>query len=158
MWFYYLSLTLAVEAGTILCEAISVAVPDIRAAYQLIPGILFFNFAFSGIFVKSPTLPVGAKWLPVISLFRWVTEAQAINLFSDDSTTAALPLLDFNGYDAFMAIFGWEGGNKMYCLWIIIVNLLVYRGFVLLAMVIKTFAQRGRRQFRKGIKEEERLY
>ena len=157
VWFYYLSLILAVEAGTMLCEAIAVLVPDIRTAYQLIPGIVFFNFAFSGIFVKSPTLPNGAQWLPYVSLFKWTVEAQVINLFDDDSTQANLPALYFSAYKAFLNIFGWASDTKWGCFYVIVVNLAVYRGFLLVAGVLKTFAQKGRRQFR-NVTPEDKLY
>jgi len=141
-----------------LCEAIAVAVPNIRTAYQLIPAVIFLNFAFSGIFVKTPTLPLGSKWLPVISLFRWTVEAQSINMFEADTALVCVDQFYFCTYEAFMTIFGWSTNSKSYCLWVIIINLVAYRVAILLAQMFKTFAQRGRRQFREGIKENENLY
>lgn len=149
---------MAVVAATMLCEAAAIIAPDIRAAYQLIPAILFFNFAFSGIFVKNPTLPDGAGWLPSISLFRWVVQAQVINLFDNDSTLICVELFHFCLYDSFVALFGWENESKWYCFWIIVWNLVIYRGFILIALLIRTLTQKGRRQFRKGEDELDRLY
>jgi ABC-type multidrug transport system ATPase subunit len=158
MTFYYVSVILSVEAGTMLCEAIAVMVPDIRTAYQLIPGVVFLNFAFSGIFVKTPTLPLGSRWLPVISLFRWTVEAQAINQFDGDSSLVCVEQFYFCTYESFITLFGWATNSKYYCLYVIIINLFVYRAMILMAQMFKTFAQRGRRQFREGIKESENLY
>ena len=157
-WFYFLSLNVAVVAGTMLCEAAAIASPDIRAAYTLIPAILFFNFAFSGIFVKNPTLPDGAGWLPTISLFRWVVQAQVINIFDNDSALVCVPLFDFCLYDSFIELFGWENESKWHCFWIIVYNLIIYRGFILIALLGKTLAQKGRRQFKRGEDYLDRLY
>ena len=140
-----------------LCEAIAIAVPDIRTAYQLIPGIVFFNFAFSGIFVKGPTLPDGAQWLPYVSLFKWTVEAQVINLFDEDGTAATIPALYFSAYKAFLNIFGWASDTKWSCFYVIVVNLAVYRGLILVAGILKTFAQKGRRQFRVA-NTDDKLY
>lgn len=158
MWFYFLSLILAVEAGMMLCEAIATAAPDIRTSYQLIPGIVFFNFAFSGIFIKGPTIPPGVRWLPNLSLFRWAIEAQSINLYNDNANLVCVDPFYFCTYDAYLELFGWMNESKWYCLWIIVVNMAVYRMLILLGQLYKTYAQRGRRQFRQGIEEEERLY
>ena len=158
MLFYFLSLNVAVIAGTMLCEAVATAVSDIRAAYQVIPGVLFFNFAFSGIFVKTPTLAPWAHWLPTISLFRWVVQAQVINLFDDDSTLPVIPLFSFSAYDKFLGLFGWGNISKWKCFWIIVWNLIVYRGMILIFTVIKTSAQKGRRQFRKPIQDQYKMY
>lgn len=141
-----------------MCEAIAIAVPNIRGAYTLIPGLIFFNFAFSGIFVKSPTLPNGAEWLPQISLFRWIVQSQVINLFSDDTTLPCIDQFYFCVYDGFMGLFGWTDISKWSCYWIIIANLAVFRGATLLALVFRSFSQKGRRQFRKDAMEEEKLY
>ena len=150
-------MTVAVVAGTTLCEAMAVIATDLRSAYILIPAVLFLNFAFSGIFVKTPTLAYWNDWLPTISLFRWTVQSQVVNLFNNDPSLICIPAFDFCVYNGFLSIFGWNGTSKWQCFWIIIVNLAVYRGLILIALVFRSFSQKGRRQFKKADEEFEQI-
>jgi hypothetical protein len=149
VWFYYLSLCVAVLAGMMLCEAVIVASPNVRGAYLAIPAVVFLNFAFSGIFVKTPTLPRwAADWLPEISLFKWTVQSQVINLFNDDDSLICVPPFYFCTYSGFLGLFGWTQTTKWNCFWVIVTNLAVYRGIVLLTLIFRTITQKGMRQFR----------
>ena len=148
-WFYYYSMILAVLAGTMLCETMAVCATTLRNGYIYIPAMIFLNFAFSGIFVKGPTLPDWAAWVPTFSLFRWTVEAEVINLFNGDPDLKCVPLLYFCTYDAFVGLFGWDGVTKWTCFYAIVINLVVSRGLILVAYIYRTFAQKGVRQFRR---------
>jgi len=159
--FYYLSLCVAVLAGMMLCEAVIVASPTVRGAYLAIPGVVFMNFAFSGIFVKTPTLPTwAADWLPEISLFKWTVQSQVINLFNFDSSLVCVNAFYFCTYSGFLGLFGWNDTTKWKCFWVIVTNLAVYRGIVLLALLFRTVTQKGMRQFRvvENENEDDRQY
>ena len=159
--FYYLSLCVAVLAGMMLCEAVIVASPTVRGAYLASPGVVFMNFAFSGIFVKTPTLPTwAADWLPEISLFKWTVQSQVINLFNFDSSLVCVEAFYFCTYSGFLGLFGWNDTTKWKCFWVIVTNLAVYRGIVLLALLFRTVTQKGMRQFRvvENENEDDRQY
>ena len=151
---------MGVLAGMMLCEACIVVSPNIRSAYLLIPAVVFLNFAFSGIFVKGPTLPAWFFWLPEISLFRWTVQSQVINLYENDVKLVCVPQFYFCTYDGFLGLFGWLGTTKWRCFWVIVSNLIIYRGIVLVTLIFRTITQKGLRQFREveDIHADERVY
>ena len=107
--YYVASNILVVVGSTMMSEAIVFAVPDIRAAYILIPAVTFIQFMFSGLFLKAASLP---QWLapfaPSISLIRWTMQGNFINQF-EFNTTIFPSINTYSFYDAFLTLFGWGG-------------------------------------------------
>ena len=135
--------------GTQLVETIVYILPDIRTAYRFVPAVGFFLFYFSAIIVKPSCLPPWlAPWLPSVSAIRWLTQALVINEYQYN--TDAFPVLintpeQFALYDYIMSLFGWGGKTKWYCLYMLLVNLAVYRMVYLFVAVYHSSWQRGRR-------------
>lgn len=134
-------------------EAVIYAVPSPRDCYQIIPFIVFLNFAFSGILIKATTLAEwDGSWMPSASLMRWLVQSQVINEFyNDNDAFPYIELFNYSTYDAFLSIFGWGGKTKYYCLYMILINIAVYRVLTLIAISTISLSQKGVRQFRKPI-------
>ena len=148
---------MSVLCGTVLVQTLCLFLPDVRAAYGAVPAVGFMLFYFSGLMVKSSTYPDWlGPWLPSVSIIRWAMQAEFINQFDSN---LVFPIVNnkYSTYDAFLSLFGWGGKTKLFCLEILIVNFIVYKVIMLLAIIKKTISQRGHR-FARQHKSVERMY
>lgn len=153
-----MTVIVGVVASTMLTEAVMFSASSIRTGYQVIPGVVFVNFVFSGLMIKPVTLPNWLGWAPAATLCRWVLQAQILNQFDGD--TGAFPYIDlfnYSTYDAYLSLFGFGGKTKWYCFYMILINIFVFRLLTLLMIVLKTHGQKGLRQFKK-VEEADKMY
>jgi ABC-type multidrug transport system ATPase subunit len=167
--YYLLQMIICCVTGLVLCEAVCVAVPDVRSAYLTLPVVSMVMFFFSGLPVKPATLPdwVG-PWGPSISLIRWVSQSLVLNEFDGQTCSPAVtgetctfPEVQIQGgavtiktYSAFKTLFGWGGKTKYFCLEMVVINLIIFKILVLILLYVKPYLNRWRRHLRKVTKEE----
>ncbi len=117
-----------VLCSAVMAEVLIVGAVEKRSAYISIPALSFFNFLFSGLFIKPGSLPSWlAPWAPSISMIRWNMQANFINQY--DGNTAVFPVLPsgYSTYTSFLVLFGWGGKTQWYCLYMLIANVAVFK-------------------------------
>lgn len=154
---FYLQITMLVvlAAATIGESIISLSPDKDRSFYGTIPGFGFLLFFFSGLMVKSSTLPEWTRpWLPSFSIIRWAMQSMTINRFADNPDL--FPVVgNYDTYTALLTSFGWGGKTKFYCQNIVILNMFIFRFLTYLALYYNSRSQVGRRTL---LKEEDNLY
>ena len=147
--FFVLTTAASMLGGTVMAEAVVVLSPTLRSAYLTIPALSFFQFAFSGLFLKPVLLPAWlAPWAPSVSIIRWAMQAEFINQFQG-STVPPFMLVtpNYSAFNAFLSLFGWGGKTKWYCFYMVLVVVGVFSAAKLLAMGLSSSLSRGGRQF-----------
>ena len=133
-------------AAALMCEAIISLSPTIASSYVSILGMAFFNFTFSGLFIKAQSLPSWlSPWIPSVSMIRWNFQANFINTFKDSSYFGTLPS-GYSIYVAFLNLFGWGGKTKWYCLYMVLANVAVFKFLCLLASGYSTLLNKGKQK------------
>jgi hypothetical protein len=145
--YFYVCTVIMFMLSTQLVETIVYVLPDIRTAYRLVPAVGFLLFYFSGIPVRPDLLPRwAAPWLPSVSMIRWLTQGLLINeyQYNRDAFPEVGPQ-QFSTYNYALSLFGWGGKTKWYCLYMLLINLAIYRALYLAVSIYHTTAQKGRR-------------
>eukprot|EP01035_Chromulina_nebulosa_P063058 gene63058-86265_t len=97
---------------------------DIDNGYLALTTIAAAEFIFSGLFIKSKSLPVWMRpFMPSLSVIRWNMQANVINIYSGNvgpigSSDNAFYILPsgYNTYFSYLSIFGWGGKtNAAHC-------------------------------------------
>lgn len=112
---YILITVLSSWAGEQMSECIVNIVPHMRAAYILIPTIVFLQFSLSGLFLKFQSLHHWLAWAPATSIIRWTLQADFINNYEKNRMTAeysptfylSLPF-DFTAFKGVLQLFSWN--------------------------------------------------
>lgn len=124
---YILITLLSAWAGEQMSECIVNIVPNMRAAYILIPALAFIQFSVSGLFLKFQSLHDWLLWAPTTSIIRWALQANFINNYEKNRKMAAtspifyaaLPF-DFNAFKGVLQLFSWDSlfgpGQNVYYL------------------------------------------
>lgn len=144
-----LSYVLMVLSGAVMSEAVVFMSDDKRLCYTAIPGLAFVQFMFSGLFIKSGSLPQWlAPWTPSISMIRWMMQGNYISLYYNTNVFPVLPN-GYSTYTSFLVLFSWGGKSDWYCLYRLLIFLAVFRVCSLLASGYaarkQKTAQRGKR-------------
>jgi hypothetical protein len=112
---YILITVLSTWAGEQMSECIVNIVPNMRAAYILIPTLVFIQFSISGLFLKFQTLHNWLIWAPTTSIIRWALQADFINNYEKNRKLASLtpvfyvPLpFDFTPFKGVLELFSWD--------------------------------------------------
>lgn len=134
--------------STAMCEAIIYGSSNVPSNYGTISAVAALNFFFSGLFVKSQSLPRWlAAWVPSCSPVRWIAQTAFINLYKGDSDTfPTFPGTNYSNYKGFLNLFGWGGKTKWYCLGMLIIMIAVFRFFGLIVMGYTAFTAPGSRK------------
>jgi hypothetical protein len=143
---FYLSITvMMVLASATIGEALICLSPDKdRSFYSSIPAMGFVLFFFSGLMIRSDTLPEWTQsWLPSVSIIRWSMQGMTINRF--EGTGYFPTILNFSVYDAVMSSLGWGGKSKGYCQDIVLLNMMIFRGLTFFALLLRAKTQDGHR-------------
>lgn len=142
--YYYITTVVLVLATTMLAEAVIYLVPNLRAAYILIPALSFIQFSFSGLMLKPCLLPTWvAPWAPSSSVLRWVLQGQFMNYFQESALFPALP--GYDTYTHFLTLYGWGGKSKWYCLSMLFVFMAVFKVLALGSLVLRSSSAKGGR-------------
>jgi hypothetical protein len=81
-----------VLVSCMLTEIVVSLAPDRRSVYLGITSLGFTNFCFSGLFIKSQSLPHWmAPWVPSLSMIRWNMQSNYINVFENNTCHAYQP-------------------------------------------------------------------
>lgn len=112
---YILITILSSWAGEQMSECIVNIVPNMRAAYILIPTLVFLQFSLSGLFLKFQSLHQWLAWAPSTSIIRWTLQANFINNYEKNRMTEQyskvfyLPLpFDFTAFKGVLQLFSWD--------------------------------------------------
>lgn len=140
---------IAFLASFLMSEFIIYSVSDIRSAYIMIPSLVLVQFAFSGLFIKTLSLPGWlSPWAPSASMIRWCLEGNFINQFQ--SNGKLFPTVNgFSTYVAFLELFSWEGQSKWLCLYNLLYFMLVFKVGALVSNGLVTLYQQGGRSFKR---------
>lgn len=129
--FFILSETLMMLSGLAMCELVIYSSGPIRDAYTGVPAAAFFQFLFSGLFLKPQSFPVWMKgWMPAFSFIRWNMQGQFLNTYTHQAVPGGLFTIFPSGYSfysAFLNLFGWNGRTRWFCAKVLVINVLVYR-------------------------------
>ncbi len=156
--FYYLNMFGFQMASSVLCYFFVIQATEVRSIYYAIPGTAFLLFLFSGMLVKPSTLPRWcAPWMPSISAIRWFMQGGMISEGEDNPSLFREIPGDFDLYKSYMSMFGWNGKTKEYCFDVLLINIAVYFGLCLFALIKTTRGQSGRRQLRMP-EDDSRLF
>jgi len=153
--YYILSISVTVIAAFVIAESIGFYVGRVRGGYLAVPAVSVVSFFFSGMPVRASTLPDWvAPWGPSISLIRWQAQSSLLNEFNDDSTTfpttVSTSTFQVNPYAQYLAMFGWGGKSKWYCIDMILVMIVFFKVIQLCVLVIKPMLNREYRHLRKN--------
>jgi hypothetical protein len=150
--YFLLSNMLGVLAASLLTEAIIAYVPTQRTAYFMVPGLTFFQFTFSGLFIKAQSLPNWlAPWITSVSMIRWVFQGNWINQFQGDVRLVSVPQIDFSAYSTFLHLFGWGGKSKWECLYNLFYFMFVFKVASYIAGNIATLLHRCGRRYKESL-------
>lgn len=112
---YILITVLSSWAGEQMSECIVNIVPNKRAAYILIPTLVFLQFSLSGLFLKFQSLHHWLGWAPCTSIIRWTLQADFINNYEKNRMTDEyspifyFPLpFDFTAFKGVLQLFSWD--------------------------------------------------
>jgi len=143
---------IGVLAMSMLTEAIIAYVPSQRAAYFMVPGLTFFQFTFSGLFIKAQSLPNWlAPWITSLSMIRWVFQGNWINQFKNDDRLISIPEIDFDSYTAFLRLFGWGGKSKWFCVYMLFIFMVVFKAASYFAGNVATLIHRCGRRYKESL-------
>ena len=141
-----------VLAMSMMTEAIIAYVPSQRTAYFMVPGLTFFQFTFSGLFVKAQSLPNWlAPWITSLSMIRWVFQGNWINQFKNDERLISIPAIDFDSYTAFLHLFGWGGKSKWFCVYMLFIFMFVFKAASYYAGNVATLIHRCGRRYKESL-------
>ncbi len=84
--------------------------------------------------------------MPSFSILRWTTQASVLNEF-DHSSFVSNAYID--GYQMFLSMFGWGGKSKWYCMWIVVLQLVIFKFLALFAISRSASKQIGNRHLRR---------
>jgi hypothetical protein len=149
---FYLQMTmvLVVTAATVGESVISLS-PDLRSVYSLIPASGFVFFFFSGLIIKSNTLPEWTQpWMPSFSVIRWAMQGMAINRLPGTLPEVTTPFGSLSLYSLIMSSLGWGGKTKNYCMNVVLLNFGIYRMLTYAALSYRSMAQTGKRTLLKA--------
>jgi hypothetical protein len=139
---------IAVLASFLMSEFVIYSVADIRSAYLVIPGLVLVQFAFSGLFIKTASLPGWlSPWAPSASMIRWALEGNFINQFEDSSLFVNIN--GFSTYEEFLTLFTWQNQTKWLCINNLLYFMLVFKFGALLSNGVVTMYQKGGRSFKR---------
>lgn len=125
------------------------SVREIRNAYLIVPAFVVVQFAFSGLFIKTGSLPGWLScWAPNASMIRWMLEGNFINQFTNDSLFPTVGT--YSTYEAFLELFSWQGQSKWFCLYNILYFILVFKVGAFVSNGIVATYQRGGRSFKRN--------
>jgi hypothetical protein len=139
-----LAFILLVLGSFLMAEVLIFGAAEKRSAYISIPAAAFLNFIFSGLFIKAGSLPGWlAPWAPSISLIRWNMQANFINQY--EGNVAVFPTLPggYSTYNSFLNLFGWGGKTMWFCIYMMLINLAVFKVASLFACGLSVQAQKG---------------
>ncbi len=143
-------------AISLLVSSLALNATHVRSLYYAIPSTAALLFFFSGMLVKPDTLPSWTQaWMPSVSIMRWYIQSAVVN---ESEYGPLFPTIgNFSVKVAFLGLLGWNGKTKYYCLHNVAINLAVFFGFILIALIIAVRRQRGRRMLRMP-DEDHRLF
>jgi len=142
--FVVLTFIFLVLCSTILAELCIVGAPEKRIAYLTIPALAFFNFLFSGLFIKPGSLPQWlAPWAPSLSMIRWTMQSNFINQYENNPEVFPVLPSGYSTYTSFLQLFGWGGKTKWYCFYMLVANVFIFKAVSLLASGASVNAQKG---------------
>jgi hypothetical protein len=108
--------------------------------------------------VKPSTLPQWTQsWLPSASVVRWMAQALTINEFKDNSELFPV-IYGYDSYQALLSLFGWGGKTKWECLYVVALNVVVFRVVAYFALLIRSHSQIGNRGQITNTNNEDKLY
>lgn len=84
--YFIVSIMFTVLSGLMLCEALIAVSSTPREVYVSYSGVVAVQFLFSGLLIKSSTMPDWlSPWVPSISVIRWAMQVrmhpQIVSLF-----------------------------------------------------------------------------
>lgn len=132
----------------VLTDCVIYVAVDKRACYTSITGLAFVNFVFSGLFIKSYTLPQWlAPWATSLSMIRWNMQGNFISTYKDNPD--AFPTLPngYSVYNSFLSLFGWGGKTAWFCFSCLIIMIIVYRCLGLFFMIGSIVSRKGGKRF-----------
>ena len=145
-----------VIAGIIMVEVVIHSSSNVRSCYFSVPGLIFFQFAFSGLFVKTSTLPHWlGSWVTSISMIRWAFQGNFINEFKGADFLSPQPPDNpiLYPYSQFLSLFGWGGKTKEFCVEMLIIFIFVFKGAQFLLSGLDTVGHRCGRQSKQALIE-----
>jgi ABC-type multidrug transport system ATPase subunit len=147
MFFYFFVLSWMVNqiASLAFCEIGIYASEDVLASFVSITSIAFLSFVFSGLFVKTYSLPLWLQWFPNVVPIRWNMQGQYISYFKSQVGVGELFVpfpSGYSFYDTYMALFGWGHRSRWFCLGMNVAIFLVFRVLTYMVLCMKTFFKR----------------
>jgi hypothetical protein len=146
--YFVLSIITTIVLGSMVAEAILMFVSSLRSAYVSFSITILLYFMFSGLFVKSQSLPYWLRPITNLSPIRWTLEGNFISTY-EYNTTVFPTVGSTSTYELFLELFSWQNTSRWYCFTILVANLVGYKILSLFTASISSIAQKGGRKFRK---------
>lgn len=107
---------LATITALCLLQLCLVLVPQVRSAYMIFPGVLFFSVAFAGLMIRISTINEVFSWAPYITFMRWAFQGLLINVTKNTDLLTDDPATEDKAYQGFMEGLSYDKESKHECL------------------------------------------